>query len=242
MKIESLNHILRVCMRVLLVEDDDVLGDALNQSLINAGYAVDWAKDGRYADHALHDQVYDAVVLDLGLPIMDGLTVLQRLRQRKIEIPVLILSARDGLDDRIKALDLGADDYLTKPFKLKELEARLRALIRRANSNSSNLINVGTLTLNTSERIISAHGKMIVLSKREFGVLELLMLRNGRAVSKEALIENLYNWSEEVSTNAIEVYIFRVRKKLEPYSIRINNISGLGYMLENPPLETAKNE
>ncbi len=225
-------------MRVLLVEDDDVLGDALNQSLINAGYAVDWAKDGRYADHALHDQVYDAAVLDLGLPKMDGLTVLQRLRQRKIEIPVLILSAREGLDDRIKALDLGADDYLTKPFKLKELEARLRALIRRANnSNNSHLINVGALVLNTTERLISAHGKMIAFSKREFGVLELLMLRNGRAVSKEALIENLYNWSEEVSTNAIEVYIFRVRKKLEPYDIHINNISGLGYMLEDSQLE-----
>lgn len=226
-------------MRVLLVEDDEVLGDALNQSLISAGYAVDWAKDGQYADHALHDQVYDAVVLDLGLPKMDGLTVLQRLRQRKIEIPVLILSAREGLDDRIKALDLGADDYLTKPFKLKELEARLRALIRRANSNNSNLINVGVLSLNTTERIISANGKMIAFSKREYGVLELLMLRNGRAVSKEALIENLYNWSEEVSTNAIEVYIFRVRKKLDPYNIRINNISGLGYMLEDNELENS---
>ena len=227
---------------MLLVEDDDVLGDALNQSLMDAGYAVDWAKDGRYADHALHDQIYDAAVLDLGLPKMDGLTVLQRLRQRKIEIPVLILSAQEGLDDRIKALDLGADDYLTKPFKLKELEARLRALIRRANKNNSNLINVGALELNIAERIISAHGKIIAFSKREFGVLELLMLRNGRAVSKEALIENLYNWSEEVSTNAIEVYIFRVRKKLEPYNIHINNISGLGYMLDGHELENKKNE
>ena len=224
-------------MRVLLVEDDDVLGDALNQSLINAGYAVDWAKDGRYADLALHDQVYDAAVLDLGLPKMDGMEVLQRLRQRKVAIPVLILSAREGLDDRIKALDLGADDYLTKPFKLLELEARLRALIRRSNSNNSHLIQVGALTLNVAERIFSANGKVIAFSKREFGVLELLMLRNGRAVSKEALIENLYNWSEEVSTNAIEVYIYRVRKKLEPYHIQINNISGLGYMLEDHQLE-----
>ena len=227
-------------MRVLLVEDDDVLGDALNQSLINAGYAVDWAKDGRYADLALHDQVYDAAVLDLGLPKMDGMEVLQRLRQRKVAIPVLILSAREGLDDRIKALDLGADDYLTKPFKLLELEARLRALIRRANSNNSNLINVGALTLNITERIISANDKVIAFSKREFGVLELLMLRNGRAVSKEALIENLYNWSEEVSTNAIEVYIYRVRKKLKPYHIQINNISGLGYMLEDHQLENSQ--
>ena len=227
-------------MRVLLVEDDDVLGDALNQSLINAGYAVDWAKDGRYADLALHDQVYDAAVLDLGLPKMDGMEVLQRLRQRKVAIPVLILSAREGLDDRIKALDLGADDYLTKPFKLLELEARLRALIRRSNSNNSHLIQVGALTLNVAERIFSANGKVIAFSKREFGVLELLMLRNGRAVSKEALIENLYNWSEEVSTNAIEVYIYRVRKKLEPYHIQINNISGLGYMLEDHQLENSQ--
>ena len=220
-------------MRVLLVEDDDVLGDALNQSLINTGYAVDWAKDGRYADLALHDQIYDAVVLDLGLPKMDGMEVLQRLRQRKIAIPVLILSAREELDDRIKALDLGADDYLTKPFKLLELEARLRAIIRRANSINSNLINIGALTLNTAERVISADGMTIAFSRREFGVLELLMLRNGRAVSKEALIENLYDWSEEVSTNAIEVYIYRVRKKLEPYNIQINNISGMGYLLED---------
>ena len=227
-------------MRVLLVEDDDVLGDALNQSLINAGYAVDWAKDGRYADLALHDQVYDAAVLDLGLPKMDGMEVLQRLRQRKVAIPVLILSAREGLDDRIKALDLGADDYLTKPFKLLELEARLRALIRRSNSNNSHLIQVGALTLNVAERIFSANGKVIAFSKREFGVLELLMLRNGRAVSKEALIENLYNWSEEVSTNAIEVYIYRVRKKLEPYHIQINNISGVGYMLEDHQLENSQ--
>ena len=228
-------------MRVLLVEDDDVLGDALNQSLINAGYAVDWAKDGRYADLALHDQVYNAAVLDLGLPKMDGMEVLQRLRQRKVAIPVLVLSAREGLDDRIKALDLGADDYLTKPFKLLELEARLRALIRRTNSNNSNLINVGALTLNITERMISANDKAIAFSKREFGVLELLILRNGRAVSKEALIENLYNWSEEVSTNAIEVYIYRVRKKLEPYNIQINNISGLGYILEDHQLENSQN-
>ena len=224
-------------MRVLLVEDDDVLGDALNQSLINAGYAVDWARDGAYADLALHDHVYDAAVLDLGLPKMDGMAVLQRLRQRKTAIPVLIISAREGLDDRIKALDLGADDYLTKPFKLLELEARLRALIRRSNNNNSNLVNVGVLTLNMAERMISGNGKVIAFSKREFGVLELLMLRKGRVVSKEALIENLYNLSEEIGSNAIEVYIYRVRKKLEPYNILINNISGLGYLLEDLPLE-----
>lgn len=219
-------------MRVLLVEDDDVLGDALNASLKNAGYVVDWAKDGKYADLALRDQVYDAAILDLGLPKIDGMEILRKLRQRKVLIPVLIISAREGMDDRIKALDLGADDYLVKPFKLPELEARLRALIRRSNQSVNSLIEFGPLTFNTNDRTVSIGKVFLVFSKREMGILELLILREGRVVSKEALIENLCNWSEGVGVNAIEVYIHRIRKKLEPYGVGIKTMSGAGYILD----------
>lgn len=219
-------------MRVLLVEDDDVLGDALNQSLKNAGYAVDWAKDGKYADLALHDQIYEAAILDLGLPKMDGIEVLRKLRQRKVFIPVLIISAREAIDDRIKALDLGADDYLVKPFKLPELEARLRALIRRSNRSVDSIIDFGPLSYNAVDRTVTNAGRFLAFSKRETSILELLILREGRVVSKDALIENLCNWSEEVGINAIEVYIHRIRKKLEPYGVAIMTVSGSGYTLE----------
>jgi two-component system, OmpR family, response regulator len=219
-------------MRILLVEDDEVLGDALHQSLSKADYAVDWAKQGKEADIALHDQLYDAVVLDLGLPGMDGLEVLRRLRARKILVPVLILSARESMEDRIKGLDLGADDYLTKPFKLPELEARMRALIRRYHRTTGNLIEFGALTLNSQDRTISTDGQLLDLSQRELSVLEVLMLKNGRVVSKESLVESLYSWNDEIGANAIEVYIHRIRKKLEPYGVGIRTMRGLGYTLE----------
>ncbi len=219
-------------MRILLVEDDDALGNAISRSLIKSGYAVDWAKDGNDADLALYGQVYDGVVLDLGLPKMDGLEVLRRLRQRKILVPVLIISAREGVDDRIQGLDLGADDYLTKPFKLPELEARLRAQIRRTHQVTSSSVDFGELSLDTKERYVTVSGERLDLSQRELGVLELLILRHGRVVSKESLIENLFNWDEDVGNNAIEVYVHRIRKKLEPYKISIRTVRGLGYMLE----------
>ena len=219
-------------MRVLLVEDDDVLGDALNQSLKDAGYSVDWAKDGKYADLALRDQLYEAVILDLGLPKMDGIEVLRKLRLRKLLIPVLIISAREAIDDRIKALDLGADDYLVKPFKLPELEARLRALIRRSNRSVNSLISFGPLSYHAVDRTVSIGDQFLAFSKREISILELLIMREGRVVSKEALLENLYNWSEEVGINAIEVYIHRIRKKLEPYEVSIRTMSGTGYILQ----------
>lgn len=219
-------------MRILLVEDDEVLGDALHQSLSKNSYAVDWAKDGKEADLALHDQVYEAVLLDLGLPRLDGLEVLRRLRLRKILVPVMILSAKESIDDRIKGLDLGADDYLVKPFKLPELEARLRALIRRGNQSTSSVIEFGPLKLDIKDRIISVKDQVLDLSQRELKVLEVLILKQGRIVSKEAFVENLYNWTDEVGANAIEVYIHRLRKKLLPYSVGIQTMRGLGYTLE----------
>lgn len=219
-------------MRILLVEDDEVLGDALHESLRHNGYSVDWAKDGNAADTTLTQPVYEAVVLDLTLPGMDGLEVLKRLRHRKFTVPVIILSARENLDDRIKGLDLGADDYLTKPFKLPELEARLRALIRRSNRVVSSLIEFGALSLDTTERSIKLNQMPMELSQRELGLLEILLLRNGRVVSKEAITESLYNWSDEIGGNVIEVYIHRLRKKLEPHGIGIKTLRGLGYMLQ----------
>ena len=223
-------------MRVLLAEDDDVLGDALNESLKIAGYVVDWAKDGKLANLALHDQVYDAVILDLGLPKVDGIDVLLKLRLRKIMAPVLIISARETVDSRINALDLGADDYLVKPFKLAELEARLRALIRRSNHEINTIINIGPLLFNTIDRTISDVKGLLAFSKREIDILELLITREGRAVSKEAMIENLCNWSEDVGINAIEVYIHRLRKKLDPHGITIKTMSGTGYILQSKVL------
>lgn len=220
-------------MRILLVEDDEVLGNAINRSLIKSGYAVDWARDGRDADLALHGQIYQAVVLDIGLPYLNGFEVLQNLRDRKISAPVIMLTARDSLDDRVKGLDLGADDYLIKPFKLPELEARLRAQIRRNNIIGSAQIKFGRITLDSTQRMVLADGEPIALSQRELGVLEVLLMRSGRVVSKESLVENLYNWDDEaVGNNAIEVYVHRLRKKLEPYEVNVRTVRGLGYMLD----------
>lgn len=219
-------------MRILLVEDDGTLGSAVSRSLEKSGYAVDWAKDGQDADLALHGQVYEAIVLDLGLPRIDGFEVLRRLRARKNNVPVIILTARDALEDRVKGLDLGADDYLAKPFKLPELEARLRAQIRRSHTVTTSSIQFGPLSLDTKDRLVTANGEALALSPRELSVLETLLLRSGRVVSKESLVENLCNWNEDVGNNAIEVYVHRLRKKLEPYSINIRTVRGLGYLLD----------
>ncbi|HSH72201.1 MAG TPA: response regulator transcription factor [Methylophilaceae bacterium] len=218
-------------MRILLVEDDATLGDAVNRSLIKSGYAVDWARDGVEADLAMHNQVYEAVVLDLGLPRIDGFEVLRRLRARKITTPVIILTARDSVDDKVKGLDLGADDYLSKPFKLPELEARLRAHIRRSHTVTTSSIKYGPLSFDTTDRLVTANGEALDFSPRELSVLETLLLRVGRVVSKDSMVENLCNWNEDVGNNAIEVYVHRLRKKLEPYGINIRTVRGLGYLL-----------
>lgn len=223
---------LRSCVKILLVEDDAALGHAMSTSLNKAGYSVNWAHDGFEADVALHDYVYDAVILDLGLPRIDGFEVLKRMRASKVMAPVIILTARDDLDDRVKGLDLGADDYLTKPFKLPELEARLRAQIRRSNATLGSTIEYGPLVLNVSDKMLIVNGETMPLSPREFSVLEMLLSRVGRVVSKDSIIEALSKWDEGVGNNAIEVYIHRIRKKLEPLGINVMTIRGLGYLLQ----------
>lgn len=184
------------------------------------------------ADNALKDQVYSAAILDLGLPKLDGFEILRRLRGRRDRLPVLILSAREGLDDRIKGLDMGADDYLAKPFELQELEARLRALIRRGSETPLPEFRQGLLSYNMVDRTVTINSLPLELSGRELGVLELLLLRAGRVVSKEALVEHLCHWDAEMGDNAIEVYIHRLRKKLEAAEVQIRTVRGLGYMVE----------
>jgi len=222
-------------MRVLIVEDDPVLADGLTRSLRQADYAVDCVNDGGKADHVLATQSYDLVILDLGLPKLDGFEVLRRLRRRGAKVPVLMLTARDSLQDRVKGLDLGADDYLAKPFDLPELEARVRALVRRGQSGGSAALTHGVLTLDVAGRRATLNGDPLDLSARELGVLEVLMMRSGRVIGKEQFAEQLYGWDEEVGANAIEVYVHRLRRKLEPAGVSIRTIRGLGYLLEKEP-------
>ncbi|QSA95600.1 response regulator [Methylococcus sp. EFPC2] len=219
-------------MNLLLVEDDPVLADGLTQILAQSGYAVTTATTGGYADSALRTQIYDLVVLDLGLPDLDGREVLRKLRARKSQVPVLILTARDGIDDRVNGLELGADDYMTKPFELKELEARIRALIRRTYGAYDDRLTVGSLTLDTQNRRVLADGEELALSPREYGVLEALLLQAGRVVSKDRIAQRLAVRSEELGDNAIEVYVHRLRRRLEPLGTRIRTVRGLGYLLE----------
>lgn len=209
-----------------------MLADALQQTLRQTGYAVDHARTGSEADAALLHPVYDLLILDIGLPTMDGFEVLHRLRGRGVKVPVLILSARDMVQDRVKGLDIGADDYLTKPFALQEFEARVRALIRRGQGASSPTISFGCLVYDLRARQVMIDNKPIDLSARELAVLESLLLNAGKVVSKEQLVEKLCDWGEYVGTNAIEVYVHRLRKKIEPLESEIKTIRGLGYLME----------
>lgn len=221
-------------MRVLIAEDDAVLADGLTRSLRRAGYAVDCVGSGEQADTALSGDTYDIAILDLGLPKMDGLEVLRRLRGRKSSLPVLILTARDALDDRVKGLDLGADDYMVKPFGPPELEARIRALLRRGQSVGSSELRIGKLGFDASRRCATVGSQLLELSPRELSLLEVLMRRAGKVVGKEQLLEHLYAWDEEASNNAIEVLLHRLRKKLDNHGIAIRTVRGLGYMLDMP--------
>ncbi|MFB1017352.1 MAG: response regulator transcription factor [Burkholderiaceae bacterium] len=220
-------------MRILIAEDDQVLADGLMRTLRAAGAAVDHVASGTEADAALMTSTeFDLLILDLGLPRMHGLEVLKRLRARGNSVPVLILTAADSVEDRIKGLDLGADDYMPKPFALPELEARVRALVRRGAGNAASLIKHGPLTYDQQGRVATMDGVMVDLSARELGLLEVLLQRTGRLVSKDQLVERLCEWGEEVSNNAIEVYIHRLRKKIEKGPVRIATVRGLGYCLE----------
>lgn len=219
-------------MRILIAEDDPVLADGLTRSLRNSEYAVDCVHDGAAADHALSTQTYDVAIIDLGLPRLDGFEVIKRLRRRAVTVPVLILTAQDALQQRVRGLDLGADDYMTKPFELLELEARVRALIRRTSSGGNTLISNGNLSLDMTGRRVTVNDQPLDLSARELGVLEVLMSRSGRVVSKDQLAEKLYGWDEDVGANAIEVCVHRLRKKIEPSGVVIRTIRGLGYLME----------
>jgi two-component system OmpR family response regulator len=221
-------------MRILVVEDDPVLGDGLSRSLRHAGYAVDTAQDGKLADDLLSVHAFDLVVLDLGLPGLDGLEVLRRMRRRPSAAPVLILTARDAVEDRVAGLDLGADDYMVKPFNLAELEARVRALVRRAQSATTARLTHGALTLDTAARRAFVGDDALELSAREVALLEALLLSSGRVVSKDQLADRLYGVSDEVGPNAIEVFVHRLRRKIEPAGVVIRTIRGLGYLVEKP--------
>ncbi|MBK9594555.1 MAG: response regulator transcription factor [Rhodocyclales bacterium] len=216
-------------MKILLVEDDRLLGDGIRAGLQQAGFAVDWAQDGRAAELALSGEAYDAVVLDLGLPRLSGMEVLARARAARNPVPVLILTARDTVPDRIAGLDAGADDYLVKPFDLGELQARLRALIRRGQRQAEPLLAHGALRLDPAGRSVSWEGKPVELSAREYAVLHALLLNAGRVLSKTQLEEKLYGWGEEIESNAVEVFVHHLRRKLAPELIR--TVRGVGYMI-----------
>jgi len=218
-------------MRLLLVEDDLILKDGLERSFIKSGYAVDVIADGDSANKLLTYQEYDVIVLDLGLPKLDGFEVLKRLRARGNTTPVLILTALEDTQNRVKGLDSGADDYLAKPFELAELEARVRALIRRGVSGGSAKISFGNLEFDTSSKQCSVNGVVLALSAREVALLELLMLKATKVVSKTKILEHLCSWDEELSENAVEVNVSRLRKKLNVFGIEIRTIRGLGYLL-----------
>ena len=219
-------------MRVLLIEDDQMIGTAVQQALRDAAYAVDWVTDGETAIHAAESEAYELALLDLGLPKTDGRDVLRRLRALGCRFPVIIVTARDGVDDRIDGLDLGADDYLIKPFEIRELLARMRAVLRREGSGSSPLLSNGKLSLDPATREVSFLGESAVLTAREFGLLQSLLARPGTILSRTDLERQVYGWNEEVESNAIEFLIHTIRKKLGATAIR--NVRGVGWMVDRP--------
>ncbi len=216
-------------MRILLAEDDTVLGDGLRAGLRQQGFQVDWVRDGQAAERELTSGAYQAAVLDLGLPLQDGLDVLRHLRGKKNTTPILVLTARDAVPERIQGLDLGADDYVLKPVDLFELGARLRSLVRRAHGKVQDVLTCGNLRVNLSARQVALGEQPVTLSTREFDLLHVLLLNVGRVLSREQMEQQLYSWGQEVESNAVEVHIHHLRKKLRPGLIQ--TVRGVGYTL-----------
>ena len=217
-------------MRLLLVEDDLMLGEALQEALAPRGYAVDWVKDGNTALRALRSETFEVIVLDIGLPGMDGLEVLKTLRKEAMTLPVLLLTARDTLNDKVTGLDAGADDYLLKPFDLDELLARLRALTRRATGRASAHIIHGELCINPDDQSLTYKGQAVALARREYMLLIKLIENAGRILSREQLEQSLYGWTDDVESNALEVHIHHLRKKIAAELIR--TVRGVGYVID----------
>jgi two-component system OmpR family response regulator len=217
-------------MRILLVEDDRMIGTAMLQALKDASYAVDWVMDGQTAIEAANAERYDLVLLDLGLPGPDGLDVLRRFRTTHRQLPVIIVTARDRVDDRIEGLDHGADDYLIKPFEVRELLARIRAILRRQGSGVSSILNNGAVSLNPATYEASHDGTMCRLTAREFALLEALLRRPGTIFSRSDLERHIYGWNEEVESNAVEFLIHAIRRKIGATAIR--NVRGVGWMVD----------
>ncbi|MBH2019720.1 MAG: winged helix-turn-helix domain-containing protein [Burkholderiales bacterium] len=217
-------------MRILLAEDDSLLGDGLRAGLRQLGFLVDWVRDGEAAERELRAQPYEAAVLDLGLPRKDGLDVLAAVRRSSIKTPVLVLTARDAVPDRIRGLDVGADDYVVKPVDLHELAARLRALVRRAHGQPQECLSAQDVELDPASRTVRKAGEPVMLSTREFDLLQAFMLSADRVLSREQLEQQLYSWGQEVESNAIEVHIHNLRRKLGP--ALIHTVRGVGYMLQ----------
>jgi len=220
-------------MKILLAEDDQFLADGLSMVLKDSGYAVDIEANGASIPIAVSTTPYDLLILDLGLPNLDGLEVLKQIRSKGETIPILILTARDALKDRVSGLDFGANDYLTKPFELPELEARIRALIRKDSWSNKVEVTLGALSFNTVARIATINGKVVDLTARELAVLEILLQKLGTSTDKQRITNLISSWDEEVTENAIGIVIHRLRKKLEDASITIKSSRGLGYRLES---------
>ena len=220
-------------MRILLVEDDFLLGDGIQNSLNHMGFTVDWMKDGRQGENALTSEEYAAVVLDIGLPLQDGLTLLQSVRNKGLHTPVLILTARDGKLDKLKGFGMGADDYVVKPLDMEELAARLRALIRRSAGRASPRIQLGKVEIDPDSRQAWCEGKSVDLSVKEFAILELLMQNAGRVLTRAQLEQSLYGWGDSADSNTVEVFIHHLRKKLG--SDFIQTLRGIGYTAGRKP-------
>ncbi|BBL35515.1 transcriptional regulatory protein QseB [Nitrosomonas stercoris] len=219
-------------MRILVVEDDSLVASGIKQGLINAGYTTDVASTAKHAEIHLREENFDLVIIDIGLPDMDGLTLVQRLRNQQMRLPVLILTARGSMEDTVAGLNIGADDYMAKPFRLPELIARIRALIRRTHSVTSSQLQHDQLILNTATHTATLHGQPLLLTTREWTILEILLMASPKVVSKNKLLQSLTGWDKHITPNAIEVHISRLRAKIDPGGIKIRTVRGIGYRID----------